>query len=121
MTTKQEVESFLKQFFEKMKFWDILFRNDREKNQQALLDLEIAPTKRLEVIKKLTSDDFVEGPLPDTLNKGPEMWVFGKTIKKKNVYIKVTMGYPNSSVICISFHIAERKLIYAFKSKTKTK
>ena len=116
MATKQEVENFLKQFFEKLRFWDILFRNDRGKNQQALLDLEISPTKRLEVIKNLKPDDFVEGPLPDTLNKGPEMWVFGKKVKKRNVYIKVTMGYPNSSVICISFHIAERKLIYAFKT-----
>ena len=116
MTTKQEVEKFLKHFFEKLGFWGILFRNDRGKNQQALLDLEISPTKRLEVIKNLKPDDFVEGPLPDTLNKGPEMWVFCKKVKKRDVYIKVTMGLSNDSVICISFHIAERKIIYALKT-----
>lgn len=101
-----------------MRFFDILFRNDRGKNQQALLDLEISPTKRLEVIKSLESDDFVRGPLPDTLNKSTDLWEFGKKIKKKDVYIKITMGFPNSSVICISFHLAERNLDYPFKTNS---
>lgn len=118
MTTKEEVDQFLKSFFEKMRFFDILFRNDRGKNQQALLDLEISPTKRLEVIKSLESDDFVRGPLPDTLNKSTDLWEFGKKIKKKDVYIKITMGFPNSSVICISFHLAERNLDYPFKTNS---
>jgi len=116
MTTKQEVEQFLKLFFEKMRFWSILFRNDRGKNQQALLDLEISPAKRLEIIKSLESVDFVRGPLPDTLNKSTDLWEFGKKVKKKDVYIKITMGIANNPVICISFHVAEHKLIYAFKT-----
>lgn len=99
-----------------MRFFDILFRNDRGKNQQALLDLEITPGKRLEIINSLKSDDFVRGPLPDTLNKGTDLWEFGKKVKKKDVYIKITMGNQNSSVVCISFHIAEHKLVYAFKT-----
>jgi hypothetical protein len=116
MATKEEAEKFLNSFFEKMRFFDILFRNDRGKNQQALLDLEISPAKRLEIIKSLESDDFVNGPLPDTLNKSTDLWEFGKKVKKKDVYIKITMGFPNSAVICISFHLAERKLNYPFKT-----
>jgi hypothetical protein len=114
MTTKQEVDQFLKLFFEKMHFLDILFRNDRGKNQQALLDLEITPAKRLKIIESIKSDDFVRGPMPDTLNKGMDLWEFGKKVKKKDVYIKITMGFPNNPVICISFHIAEHRLVYAF-------
>lgn len=116
MATEQEVEQFLRSFFEKMRFFSILFRNDRQKNQQALLDLEISPTKRLEIIQSLKIEDFVRGPLSDTLNKGSDLWEFGKTVKKKEVYIKITMGYSNSPVICISFHIAEHRLVYAFKN-----
>jgi len=36
MSAETEVTSFLKDFQEKMKFWDVLFRDDRGKNAQAL-------------------------------------------------------------------------------------
>ncbi len=45
--------------------------------------------------------------MEDTLNKGPAMWIFGKQVKQQEIYIKITMGAPGTSVICISFHIAE--------------
>jgi hypothetical protein len=45
-----------------------------------------------------------------------EMWVFGKEINKHEIYIKITMGQPNQSVICISFHIAEHPMIYPLKN-----
>lgn len=38
MITEAEVVLFLKDFKEKMKFWDVLFRDDRGKNSQALAD-----------------------------------------------------------------------------------
>ena len=43
------------------------------------------------------------------------MWVFGKTLKKQDIYIKVTMGLPGAQVNCISFHIAEKEINYPFK------
>lgn len=46
MSTETEVASFLKDFNEKMKFWDVLFRDDRGKNAQALVDLELRPIER---------------------------------------------------------------------------
>ncbi|WP_372750822.1 toxin [Labilibaculum sp.] len=115
MTDKEEVEAFLKSFHEKMKIFDILFRNDRLKNSQSLLNLELTPIKRREIIEQLMCTDYIEGPNPDTLHKGPDLWIFGKKIKKKDVYIKITMGFPNCSVICISFHVAEQTLKYVFK------
>ncbi len=48
-------------------------------------------------------------------NIGMDPFDFGKKIKKVDVYIKITIGFPNSSVVCISFHIAEHPLKYLFK------
>jgi len=43
------------------------------------------------------------------------MWVFGKMVRGTEVYIKITMGTFNNSVICISFHLAEHPLKYPLK------
>jgi len=117
MTTKDQVESFLRNFKEKMKIWDVLFRDEREKNTQALADLEITPIDRKKILKDLSADDFSEGPLEETLYRSSNMWTFGKEVKKQEVYIKISMGSAGTSVICISFHIAEQSLQYPFKEK----
>jgi hypothetical protein len=53
MISKTEVTSFLKDFSEKMRFWDVLFRDERGKNAQALLDLEFRPIDRNIVLQAL--------------------------------------------------------------------
>jgi hypothetical protein len=53
--------------------------------------------------------------LEEKMYGGEDMWVFGKTIKKKEVYIKITIGPMGSSVICISFHMAQHKMNYPLK------
>jgi hypothetical protein len=49
MASKQEVETYLKELKVKIDFFDILFLDDRGKNQQTLHDLEISPAN----VKKL--------------------------------------------------------------------
>lgn len=115
MSTASEVAAFLKDFKEKMSFWDVLFRDDRGKNAQALIDLELRPIERKNILEILETKDYCEGPLAEILYGGADMWIFGKTIKKKEVYIKITMGAMNSSVICISFHMAQHKMHYPLK------
>lgn len=115
MATKEEVESFLSRFNQKVKVFGLVFRDDRGKNMQTLIDLEITSKYREDIITHLDSNDYVDGPIEDTLYKKGEMWVFGKDVKGKDVYIKISMGVGNSSAICISFHIAERKIKYKFK------
>jgi hypothetical protein len=109
------VATFLNDFKEKMKFWDVLFRDDRGKNTQALVDLEIRPIERKAILNAIETKDYSEGPLEEKLYGGADMWVFGKTIKKKEVYIKITIGPMGSSVICISFHLAQHKMNYPLK------
>ena len=115
MSTEAEVISFLKDFKEKMKFWDVLFRDDRGKNSQTLIDLELRPIERKAILEALETKDYSEGPLEEKLYGGADMWWFGKTVKKKEVYIKITMGAMGSSVICISFHLSQHKMNYPLK------
>ena len=91
-----------------------LFLN-REKNVQALLDLEITPGFRKTILKDLEHTDYSQGPIVDKMLEGADLWIFGKTVKSKEVYIKITMGKLNLSVLCISFHIAEYPMNYPLK------
>ncbi len=115
MISEKRVAAFLKDFKEKMKIWDVLFRDDRGKNMQALLDLEIRPIDRKRILEKLKVSDYSEGPITDKLNRGTEMWVFGRMVKNREVYIKISMGIQGGSVICISFHIAQYSMNYPLK------
>jgi len=112
---KNEVEEFLRNFKPKMNIWDVLFYDSRSKNIQTLLDLEISRNYRVQVLEELDYRDYSEGPLKDNMLEEADMWVFGKTIKSQEVYIKITMGNPNRSVICISFHLAEYPMNYPLK------
>lgn len=42
MVTKDDVEKFLENFYLKVKVFGIRFRDDRDKNRNALLELEIS-------------------------------------------------------------------------------
>lgn len=86
-----------------------------EKNKETLQQLDLVPAYREIIIKTLKVEDYVDGPVVDTLNKVGEMWVFGKDYKQREIYIKIMLGRLNCQTICISFHIAEYPLQYPFK------
>ncbi len=117
MPTPEEVEAFLAEFHARMKVWSVAFRDDRSKNVEALVVLGIVPNTRKRILEELTVMDFSEGPMKDTLNSGPDLWVFGKELKEHEVYIKVTLGMQKQGpVFCISFHPSEHAMPYPFKS-----
>lgn len=93
------------------------FFDNRGKNQQALHDLEISPSKRIEIIRSLKAEDYSQGPLDEKIHGILPMWVFGKKVKRKEVYIKVSLGNKNNKTVCISFHIAEHSMNYPLKNK----
>jgi len=82
---------------------------------QALVELEFRPIERKTTLEALKVEDYSDGPIEEKLYGGADMWVFGKTIKNKEIYIKITLGTQGSSVICISFHLAEHKIQYPLK------
>lgn len=116
MATKEEVETFLRQFHQKLEIYNIVFRDDRGKNLSTLALLDMPPSARIRVIKEIKVEDYSEGPIVDTLHKINEMWVFGKDVQKHEIYIKISMGHPNTSTICISFHVAEYPMEYPYKT-----
>lgn len=115
MTSKQDVEIYLKEFKVKIEIFGILFLDDRGKNFKTLQDLDITPNMRKQLIKTLTIENYSQGPLKEKMHRILPMWVFGKTVKNKEVYIKVSMGIENSNAICISFHLAEHPIKYPYK------
>lgn len=86
MATDKGVASFLKDFKEKMNFWDVLFRDDRGKNSQALVDLELRPVERKTILEALEPQDYCEGPLKKNFM---EVLICGYSAKpsKKEKYI----------------------------------
>lgn len=119
MVTIDDVKLFLEQFNIKAEVFGIFFRDDRPKNRATLVQLELSHLQRELVVKSLQVQDYVEGPVVDELNKMGEMWIFGKDVKEREVYIKISLGNEGGQTICISFHIAEYPLKYSFKSLSK--
>jgi len=117
MITKEDVEKFLENFYVKVNIFGIRVRDDRDKNRQTMADLGISPALRETVVMSLKWHDYSEGSITDELNKYGEMWVFGKDVKGKEIYIKISMGKPGSRTICISFHSAEHPMSYPLKQK----
>lgn len=115
MATSEQVQTFLQDFKIKFGIWGIVFRDDRGKNAQTLLDLEITPIYREKILKLLEVTDYSSGPKKESLYGGSDMWVFGKIIKGQEVYIKITLGFSGAMVICISFHVADYPMNYPLK------
>ena len=117
MATKDEVRQFLKDFKDKMQFWDVVFLDDRGKNAQTLADLELRPAERKKILEGICVEDYSQGPLEEQWHGASFMWVFGVEVKNSEIYVKVSIGVEGASVICISFHVAEYPMEYPFKNQ----
>ena len=67
-------------------------------------------------ILSLSVVDYSSGPEPDRDRPG-EVWIFGKEINGREIYIKLKIANGNGSKIakCISFHETDFPLPYPFK------
>lgn len=90
---------------------------DRREHRDSLLKLGITKKGCNEEILSLSVSDYCSGPEKDKDRPG-EVWVFGKTIAAKEVYIKLKIygGKVEKKAKCISFHIAEHPLHYPYKN-----
>jgi hypothetical protein len=115
--TPAEVTEFLKDFNIKISIFDIIVLASRIENITTLAELGITEAQRKAVLQELITTDFSEAGVEEFGVYGTEMWIFGKIIKGREIYIKITLGNLNSRVICISFHFAKYVMKYPFKTK----
>lgn len=112
MSNQTEVELFLMELKAKINVFDIVFR-PRDKNLQALADLDITPVQRLMYIQNLQVEDCFSGPNKDTYDPHQrDYFEFGININRQQVYIKLSLGLPNKPADCMSFHLAERPIAF---------
>lgn len=117
VSAKAEVDEFLRALKEKIKIFDIAFR-PRDKNMATLAELDILPVDRIQYIMNLTAENYYSGPNNDTYDpQKPAYYEFGIQVKRREVYIKVSVGLPNKRVDCMSFHIAEYPVVYPLKAQ----
>jgi len=84
----------------------------REKNRQALIDLDISPDERRDVLLGLQPEDYITGPKPDDTDSAKEVWEFGKKVNGQETYIKLRVVKPPGKQgvfhgLVWSFHPAE--------------
>jgi hypothetical protein len=103
----------LADFKAKLDVYDVVYVH-REKNLQALADLDIRPFERTAYLQSLAVEHYYRGPHPDQAGIS-DLWEFGVQVKGREVYIKIQLGLPSRSTICISFHLAEFPMIYPYK------
>lgn len=117
MATEDEVERFIGEFRVKSRVFGMVFRDDRNKNLETMAELGISRVEREKIVRSVEVEDYSEGPIEDLLNRISALWVFGKFVRNRELYIKISMGYPGCSTICVSFHFAEHPMKYPFKRK----
>jgi len=92
------------------------FSTIREQNMNTLAALEMDVDDVREIVLSLTPDNYCSGPLKDSSIEG-NLWVFGKMLKGKEVYIKMKLyGDKRSQLVRIlSFHFTKKPLNYHFR------
>ena len=80
-----------------------------------LLDLEYDVWDVVERLKELTVSDYSETKIDkDDLNP-PLLFVFGKDINRKLVYVKLKIkGVQRRRILCVSFHYARDPMEFPF-------
>lgn len=100
---------------------------NRTVNINALAEMGLTSKNREDEILSLSVADYCGGPERDR-DKPGEVWMFGKQVGEKEVYIKLKIaevtsvpGAEGKIAKCISFHAAEHTLRFLQRGKTKQK
>jgi hypothetical protein len=104
----QEVKQTVTKRGGKDQGWVLVKRKD---NMDCLAELELDFRDVHDVILGLLVADYCEGPILDRDMPG-ELWVFGKVIAGKEVYIKLKLATFGGlrRVRVVSFHLAKESL-----------
>lgn len=117
---KARIAAFLKDFKKIITAGRGLDIIPRPANIDCLAELGLTKKNQREEILALTVSDYCEGPQPDKDRPG-EIWVFGKRIGGKEVYIKLKIARVGKEKVakCLSFHPAKHPLCFPFAPKER--
>lgn len=87
----------------------------RLENKECICELGFKYQDIRETLLDLSVEDYCEGPCNDRDQPG-ELWIFGKVVQGKTVYIKLKLASLGSLRIVrvVSFHFAEHALEFPF-------
>jgi hypothetical protein len=111
-----DVRKFLKEFKKivAVRGLDVI---PRRENINALAELGLTKKNRQDEIMTLSVADYCAGPEPDR-DKPGHIWIFGKKIGGKEVYIKLKIAQAGKDKIakCLSFHAASYPLCFPYQT-----
>jgi hypothetical protein len=87
---------------------------ERQRCQETMRMLGINEMVAKEIVKSLEATDFSKY-FDDVTQWGCELWTFGKDVNGEEIYIKIGLGRPNRSTVCVSFHKPDYQIQYQFK------
>ncbi len=124
---KREVTAFLEELKEllgKEDFnadSDLIVINKRKPDDEehstpyTLLDLDYDTSDIAERLKELTVSEYSETKIDKDNLDPPLLFVFGKVINRKLVYIKLKIkGNPQRRILCVSFHYARDNMEFPY-------
>ena len=81
-----------------------------------MVDLDYDESDIVERPKELTLDEYSETLIDKDDDKPPLLFVFGKDINNRLVYIKLKIkGEKSKKVLCLSFHYAKHTMPFPYK------
>ncbi len=94
-------------------------KKKKEKEQfstlYTLLDLDYDAIDVIERLKDLVIEDYSETLIDKDNIEPPLLFVFGKDINNRQIYIKLKMKEKQTKhVLCVSFHYAEEKMLFPY-------
>lgn len=130
MSKKEEVLFFLEKLHSILndKNFDLdtnlrLIRKKKTKEKEkfstpyTLLDLDYDMSDVAERLRELTVEEYSETLFDKDDMNPPLLFVFGKDINERLIYIKLKLKENASlQILCVSFHYAEHKMIFPYAS-----
>lgn len=124
---KAEVNSFLEELHELLGKEDfdidsdiMLIKKNKTDDQEhstpyTLLDLDYDIEDVVERLKELTVSEYSETKIDKDDLDPPLLFVFGKEISNKLIYIKIKIkGEQKRHVLCVSFHYARESMKFPY-------
>lgn len=115
LNSLQEANHLLESIRIEIAQYGLLVMNKRPHNAQTLLDLNMTASGQRAIIESLTPEDYCSGPEEDEKYPWKIVAVFGKMYGNTELYIKLSVGYDQTAVVCLSFHVAAHPMPYQFK------